>query len=446
MNAPADVRAGYGADFRRLEPTLPGAALPWLHALRQRAFDQFMDTGFPTTRNEDWKYTDVRTLALRRFGPSDVPAPVEVQRVPRLELGGPSLVFIDGHYSPALSQADALPGGARVMNVARALRDHTDVIEPWLGRYTAVAHDGFRALNTAFLQDGAFVYVPRDVALEAPIELVFVASGATDVAGYLRNVIVLEPGSRATVVENYVTASSAENPANLTNVVSEVITESGAELEHYRLVREAASAYHIGATCAHVGRSSRYISHSVTLGGRIARHALACVLEAEGAECRLNGLYAGSGRQHMEHATRVDHHVPGCTSRAWYKGVLDDHARGVFGGRVVVHPQAQRTDASQANHNLLLSEHAEADSRPQFEIYADDVKCAHGSSTGSLDADALFYLRTRGLDKHAARQLLVYAFASDVLARMRLAPVRALLERDLAQRWLREESVRELLT
>jgi Fe-S cluster assembly protein SufD len=431
VNNVADIRAVYRDGFRQAGSMLPGAAVSWLRKLRARALEQFMESGFPTLKNEEWKYTDVRPIAMRRFAPLPAPGGVTPAALAPFSFGELTLVFIDGHFAPAFSTSQELPRGVQVMNVAQALNDHAEDIRPWLERQPGP--HGFNALNTAFMQDGAFVRIGRDVAVPAPIQLLFVSTAASDAGITLRNVIVAEAGSQATIVESYVATASG---TYLTNVVTDVVTEAGAVLEHYRLEREAEAAYHVGGTYVHQARDSRYTSHSISLGGRIARHELHCALDAEGAQCALNGLYIGRGRQHLDHTTRVDHHVPRATSREWYKGILGDASRGVFSGRVVVHPQAQHSDAEQENHNLLLSEGAEADSRPQFEIYADDVKCSHGSSTGSLDPDALFYLRTRAFDENAARGLLVYAFASDVLARMRLMPLRTALERDVATRLL----------
>jgi Fe-S cluster assembly protein SufD len=428
-----DIRALYRDGFRQTGATLPGATVPWLRTLRARALEQFMESGFPTLKHEEWKYTDVRPIAMRRFAPLPAPGDVTPAALASSSFGELTLVFIDGHFAPALSTSGELLPGVQVMSLAQALNDHAEEIRPWLERQPGLAPHGFNALNTAFMQDGAFVRIGRDVAAPAPIQLLFVSTAAADSGITLRNVIVAQAGSQAVVVESYV----ASGPGTyLTNVITDVVTEAGAVLEHYRLEREAEAAYHIGGTHVRQARDSRYTSHSISLGGRIARHELHCALDAEGAQCALNGLYIGRGRQHHDHTTRIDHHVPRATSREWYKGILGDASRGVFSGRVVVHPQAQHSDAEQENHNLLLSEGAEADSRPQFEIYADDVKCSHGSSTGSLDPDALFYLRTRALDENAARGLLVYAFASDVLARMGLTPLRTALERDVATRLL----------
>ncbi len=442
MNPANDVRLGYHEDFRRLEDTLPGASLPWLREQRAEAFDRFMEQGFPTLKNEDWKYTDVRPIAMRRFAPATGDAGLDPRALVPHAWSGHQLVFVDGRYAPALSRAGRLPDGVRLLSLAAALAEESRLLESWIGRQMRAPRHGFEALNTAFLQDGAVLRIGRGTAVEEPIHLLFLAGGMPESAVYWRNLIIAEAGSRATVIETY---ASLDGAAHLTNAVTEVTLEPNAAIEHYRLGHESDTAYHVGGTYARLARDSRYASHVVTLGARLARHELDAMLDAEGAECLLNGLYATRGQQHVDNHTRIEHRAPHGTSREWYKGVLDDRSRAVFGGRIVVHPQAQRTDAEQANHHLLLSRDAEADSRPQLEIYANDVKCAHGATTGHLDEDALFYLRSRGLDEARARGLLVYAFAADVLARMQLTPLRKELEQQLAGRLIAGEPVKELL-
>jgi Fe-S cluster assembly protein SufD len=438
-----EIRDWYRQDFRRRESLFPGAGVPWLRARRSQALEQFMEGGFPTPRHEDWKYTDVQAIARRRFTPATGSVAVTPEALAPYALGGPQLVFVDGSYVPALSRLDGLPDGVRVASLAEVLATDPAALEPWLGRHARPERHGFAALNAAFLQDGAFIHLEPGTAVEAPIFLLFVSTGGADTVAYLRNLVVAEAGSRATLIDSYLTLDSG---SSLTNAVTEIAVAPGAVLEHYRLERGHGEACHVGATHVHQARDSRYTSHSIALGGRLVRHELDCALDAEGAECVLNGLYLARGRTHVDNHTRIDHLKPRSTSREWYKGVLDERARGVFSGRVVVHPQAQHTDAEQNNRNLLLSRDAEADSRPQLEIYADDVKCSHGSAVGSLDPDQLFYLRTRGLDEPHARRLLVYAFAADVLERMRLKSLRTWLEREIAGQLLPAETLKELLT
>jgi Fe-S cluster assembly protein SufD len=443
MNSANDVRLGYHEDFRRLGAALPGAGLPWLREQRAEAFDRFMEQGFPTLKHEDWKYTDARPIAMRRFTPATGEASLDPSALAPYAWGGHQIVFVDGRYAPALSGIGGLPQGVRLLSLAAALDVEPHMLERWLGPEAVAARHGFEALNTAFVRDGAVLRIGRGITIEEPIHLLFLATGAPDSAVYWRNLIVAEAGSRATVIETY---ASPDGAAHLTNAMTEVGLEANAALEHYRLGRESDTAYHIGGTRARLARDSRYAAHAVTLGARLARHELDAVLDAEGAECLLNGLYATRGQQHVDNHTRIEHRAPRGTSREWYKGVLDERSRAVFSGRIVVHPQAQHTDAEQANHHLLLSREAEADSRPQLEIYANDVKCAHGATAGRLDETALFYLRSRGLDEARARGLLVYAFAADVLARMRFAPLRQSLEQQLAARLLAGEPVQELPT
>ncbi|MEJ2343938.1 MAG: Fe-S cluster assembly protein SufD [Gammaproteobacteria bacterium] len=445
MSAPAEATDHWLADYRRVEPDLPGGRLAWLQRLRIHALDAFAESGLPTTRQEAWKYTDVKPIARRTFAPAVVesrPDAAVLRREQALASGDAArLVFIDGRFAPEVSDAARLPEGATVASLASVLEQPQTILEPYLGSCMAEADQGFAALNTAFMRDGAYVHLSRGTVLEQPIELLYVSSGAPDRVAHLRNLIIAEEGAAAVVVENYV---SLADGAHFTNAVTEVIAERNAQVEHYKLGHESDQAYHIGAIHVRQQRDSRFASHSVALGGRLVRNELHVNLEAEGCECALNGLYLTRGRQHVDNHTRIDHRAPHTTSRQFYKGVLDGRSRAVFSGRVMVHQDAQKTDAQQSNDNLLLSEHSEADSRPQLEIYADDVKCSHGTTVGQLDPDSLFYLRSRGVGLDRARSLLVYAFAADVLERMKLMPVREQLERVLTGQLLDGQSVRGL--
>lgn len=426
MNTATDVREPYRRDFQAMHATLPGAKVPWLANRRASALERFLDSGFPTVRDEDWKYTDIRPVIRNPLPAATLPAAVDRAAIGSFLLVPHVLVFVDGRYQAALSVP---PPGVQVASLANMLEQDAAAIEPWLRPGDGSAPQAFTTLNDAFLRDGAFIRIGADTALETPLQLLFVAGGAQAATTYLRNIVVAEAGSRATLVESYVALGTG---SYLTNTITDLTLGAGATLEHYRIEHEAPAASHIGGTPLHLARDARYTGHDILRGGRLVRHEINASLDAHGAACELNGLYLGRDRQHLDVHARIEHRAPGGTSRNTYKGVLDGQARGVFSGRTVVHPGAQKTDARQSNHNLLLSANAEADSRPQFEIYADDVQCAHGSSVGSLDPEALFYLRSRALDEDAARRLLVYAFASDVLARMRLAPLRAALERELA--------------
>lgn len=439
------MQDAYYEDFKQLRGRLPGKRAAWVEALREQALERFMGHGFPTPREEAWKYTDVRPIAKRRLRvPEAAPELPATALRPHL-LGDEQvhrIVFLDGRFAPALSQLEGLPEGVSLRSFASALEQEPAVLEAFLGHYAEVDAHPFVALNTAFMNDGVFLRLADGVELEAPLHIVYLSSGTEDSVSHVRNLFVADPHSRAVVVETY---AGLGDGAYLTNAVTEVVTAPGAAIEHYKLQQETDKGYHVAGVYAYQERDSRYVSHNVTLGARLSRTDIAVQLDAEGAACTLNGLYLGAGRQHIDTHTRIDHLKPNGSSREWYKGVLDGHARGVFDGRVVVHPDAQHTDAQQANNNLLLSRGAEADSKPQLEIYADDVKCSHGSTIGQLDETALFYLRSRGLDAAVARSILVYAFASDILQGMRLVPLRNRLEQEVAQHLLGGRSLEELL-
>ncbi len=436
MNAADDSRELYLRLHRQAEHDLPGRDIPWLMRLRAGAVERFMDAGFPGLAEEAWKYTDTRPFEKRRFTLPGKDGAALVSSLKPYALGAPDahrLVFVDGVFVPELSVVCDLPPGAVIRNLATALARESAVVEAHLGLNLPAEMSGFAALNTAFLSDGAYIHLERGVVLHEPVHLLFIASGNAPTIALPRNLIVAGEDSRITLIESYVALNEGEY---FTNVVTEIVAGNNAVIEHYKLERESEQAYHVGGIHVRQERDSRYTSHNVAVGGRLVRNDIHAALNGEGVECILNGLTLTRGRQHVDNHTRIEHNKPRGISREWYKGVLDGHSRGVFSGRVVVHPDAQKTDSRQANNNLLLSDGAEADSRPQLEIYADDVKCAHGSTVGQLDQDALFYLRSRAVDEALARNMLIYAFASDILARMKLAPVRAQLETQLRQRCL----------
>lgn len=419
----------------------------WLRALRRDAVARFDQLGFPTTRNEEWKYTDIAPIVRAGF----TPAPRDLAGADGAQLSrywfenlpGHKLVFVNGCFSAERSRLGALPKGATVASLAEALIRQPQVLEVHFGRIAGESAHAFTALNTALAADGVYIHLAPGVQVEQPIHLLYVVTPAAGSKMLTpRNLIVAEEGSRAAVIEHYVTLGAA---AYFTNALTEVAVGPNAAVEHYRLQEEAGDAYHVGGLHVRLGRDSRLTAHAVDLGGRLVRNDVRAALEAEGAECTLNGLYVVGGRGHVDNHTHIDHAKPHGTSREFYKGVLDGRARAVFRGRIVVHPDAQHTDARQVNNNLLLSRDAEADSQPQLEIYADDVKCAHGATVGSLDEDALFYLRSRAIEASQARELLTYAFARDVLARIALAPVRERLERRLIESLMHRVPVEELL-
>jgi Fe-S cluster assembly protein SufD len=403
----------------------------WLAARREEAMARFAARGFPTTREEAWRYTSLQPLVRSRF---------ELLQAPRPEALTPSLfeqltfepwrcnhlVFLNGRFAPGLSRIDPLPPGVRLKSLAQAIKDDRDLVEAHLDRDAAGRDRPLADLNTAFLSDGMFLHVPRGTVVQEPVHALFVSmSNGVAAMSHPRNLIVVEEGAQATVVESYAGIGKAPY---LTNAVTEVEAGGHAVVDHYRLEREQASAFHLSRVEARIGSSAVFSSQALALGGRLVRQDVHAALDGEGAECTLNGLYVLDDDQHVDNHTYIDHARPHGTSRELYKGVLDGRSRGVFDGTIVVRPDAQKSDARQVNRNLLLSEEALADSKPTLQIEADDVKCSHAATIGQLEEDALFYLRSRGLGEETARGLLVHAFVSDLVGRIRIDPVRAGLE------------------
>lgn len=444
MNTYTSAREHTLADFARVASSLPGVKQPWLAQARQAALARFADIGLPAARDEEWKYTSLAGLEKHRFTAStqhhadDHALATLVRQQALTEDGGHLLVFVHGCHSPALSSPGRLPSGARLASLGETLDQSPESLEPYFGGDDQLT--AFAALNTAFMTDGACLHLSRNTVLESPIHLLFIATQA-GMAISPHNLIVAEEGAQATVIEHYVAADDA---AYFTNAFTRIIAAANASITHYKLQQESLQAFHIAGIHAQQARDSRLFSHSISLGGALTRNDISTTLAAPGGEATLDGLYLVGGRQHVDHHTRVDHRESNCTSRELYRGILDAHARAVFNGKVVVHPGAQKTNAQQANHNLLLSGDAEIDTKPQLEIYADDVKCTHGATIGQLDDNQLFYLRTRGVEETMARSLLVHAFAHDVIERIRVSTLRTRLEKILFTRLPYGDRIREL--
>jgi Fe-S cluster assembly protein SufD len=410
--------------------------IPWLAPIRRAAMDRFAAVGFPTTRDEDWRFTDVSSIAQTAFQAASAGAtalaPEAISGLLFHGLAGPRLVFVDGRYAPHLSSL-AGAGGAVLRSLAEALTENRRTLQMHLGRYADPQHDPFCALNTAFLEDGAYVAVPGGLILEEPIHVLHVATAAgVPRVAHPRNLILVGANSQAAILEDYV---SLADGVHFTNSVTELVIGENSAVGHYHIARENRQANQVSRLRAEQARSSTFTSHTVLLGGALVRRNIHPVLAGEGAECLINGLFMGTDRQHIDNFMRVEHASAHCSSRQEFKGILDGHARGVFHGRIVVHKDAQKTDAKQTNMNLLLSDGAQIDTKPQLEIYADDVKCTHGATIGQINEEAVFYLRSRGLSAPAARALLLFAFAGESLNRMKIGPVRRHLERLVAD-WL----------
>jgi Fe-S cluster assembly protein SufD len=414
---------------------------------RDAALARFLELGFPTTRDEEWRFTSVAPIADQAFAVSAPPAagacPVDLAPFRFHGVCAAELVFVDGHYVPSLSTRAALLGGARAGSLAAAIAGRAAEVEPHLARVAVFDRAPFVALNTAFFADGAFVHVPAHTVLEHPVHVLFVSTGTWGRESFLddtdkndsrphllmshpRVLAVLGENSQASIVETY---AGPEGTRYFTNPVTEIVLGENAVLDHYKLQRESPEAYHVGAIHVRTARSANCASHSVSIGGAIVRNDVVAVLGGEGGECTLNGLYLADRQRLVDNHTTIDHAMPHCDSREIYKGILADRARGVFNGKIIVRPDAQKTDAKQTNRALLLSENAQINSKPELEIFANDVKCTHGAAVGQLDDDAVFYLRSRGLGLAEARHMLIHAFLGDVLQRMPLAPVREGIER-----------------
>jgi Fe-S cluster assembly protein SufD len=415
-----------------------GAESSWLDRLRQNAMDRFVEVGFPSVKEEEWKYTNVAAIARSNFKPATSSeearqSDAELKQLDSVpEAGSSQLVFVDGRLRIDLSSLGAVSDQVVAIDLAEALADerYGDMVRAQLSRQADYVVNGFTALNTAFIDHGAFVYIPKGVTVAAPIHLLFIARGE-NTANFPRVLVVAAGNSNATIIENYLTVEANQY---LTNAVVEVVLEEGARLEHYKVQRESSDAFHVATTAVGLGRNSSYDTTTITFGAKLSRHDVVVTMDHEGAECWVDGLYLVTGDQHADTHSMIDHRQPNCTSHQLYKGILDGKSRAVFNGKVFVRHNAQKTDAMQTNKNLLLSNEARVDTKPQLEILADDVKCAHGAAVGQIDQDELFYLETRGIHPDLGRNLLTYGFAEEVIAKIKLDSIRNKLDEAVLHR------------
>lgn len=408
----------YQAAFRAVRPTAA-----WLDLVRNSAMDRFEQLGFPSVKEEDWKYTNLATLAKEEFVPVTVGSTEarEVEGYP--ETAETHLVVVDGFLREDLSTKTGL-GDVVAIDLFSAVEDarYNKIVRKYLARNAGYHNNGLTALNTAFIQSGVFLWIPRNVKLERPLQITFVADGG---ANFPRLLVVAEENSSATLIESFVSSHSGKY---FTNAIAEIVVKDGAQLEHYRVQRENNNAYHVSTTSAELGRSSRYDTTSINLGAQLSRHDVSVVMDHEGAETAVDGLYMVGSDQHSDTHSVIDHKQPHCTSHQLYKGILDGNGRAVFNGKVFVREGAQKTDAQQTNKNLLLSDKARVDTKPQLEIYADDVKCAHGAAVGQIDPEELFYLEARGIGPELGRSLLTYGFAEEVIGKIKIDSIRSQLD------------------
>jgi Fe-S cluster assembly protein SufD len=394
----------YLAAFERMERELAASGTPAVHRLRKAAAASFAEMGFPGPRDEEWRFTPVAPLTQVPFDPAE---------------------------SAFSFRAPSLPQGVIVCGLVEVLQKYPSLVEPHLARHADWKKHPFTALNTAFLRDGAFVYVPKGTVVEEPIFLDCVAGRVeTPSVWHRRCFVILGDNSQVTLVESY---NGLPGTTYFTNAVTEIIVGPGAHVDHYKVQREGDRAFHMATMQVQVGRAANFSSHAVTQGGQWVRNEINAVFEGEGGECTLNGMYQAGGQQLVDNHTFIDHAYPHCASHELYKGILDGKSRGVFNGKIYVRQDAQKTDAKQTNQTLLLSDDATINTKPQLEIYADDVKCTHGATVGQLDAESIFYLRSRGVGLAEARSLLTYAFANDIVGRIKVPSVREELERSLLQ-------------
>jgi Fe-S cluster assembly protein SufD len=413
--------------FTGLQKT--GSQPEWLRHLREDAFARFCEAGFPTTKEEDWRFTNTAPIAQLPFAAGELQAaPVRAEDLQPYLLPETSLrmVFVNGRFAPELSSMQ-LPAGVEAGNLAELIGKSPKLLEEHLGRYLDTQRDAFASLNTAFFQDGAYLSVAANVTLQTPVHLLFLnteANGPQRI--HPRNLIFAGRNSKFGIVEDHL--SLGESVA-FVNTVTELVAEENATVYHHTLERQNLKSFHISTLRIQHARAANVHAHSVLIGGALVRNNVHPVLAGDGGECVINGLFLGEGTQHIDNYMMVEHASAHCASHQYYNGILDGHAHGVFHGRILVHKDAQRTDAKQTNRNLLLSDDARIDTKPQLEIYADDVKCTHGATIGQIEENALFYLRSRGLDEATAREMLLLAFAGQCMVRIETASIRKHVEK-----------------
>lgn len=433
-------RSNYEQAFRAVAEASSKVEASWVRRLREGAFDRFEQLGFPTTADEEWKYTNVTPISRGTFEPVVEASRTSLAQEADLgaQLGpealGSRMTFINGIFNAGLSNLEQLPAGTVALDLAVALRshEHEAAIRANLARHADYNEEGFCALNTALFAGGAFLLIPKGQKVETPIHLLFLSEpAATPFAAFPRVLVIAEENSEATVIESY---ASVGGGVYFNNAVIEIAIGANAQLRHYKLQRESQDAFHIGNTQVDLGPHSSFNTTTITLGAQLSRQTIGVRMDHEGAECWVDGLYMVDGKQHTDTHSLIDHRQPHCTSHQLYKGILDGKSRAVFNGKVFVRPGAQQTDAMQTNKNMLLSNEARVDTKPQLEIFADDVKCAHGAAIGQLDEDELFYLQTRGMHREVARNLLTYGFAEEVIAKIGIESIKAQLDEAVLHR------------
>jgi Fe-S cluster assembly protein SufD len=436
MSQAVKEKSIYADAFREFAGAREGEPA-WMERLREGAFGRFEELGFPTTDEEDWKYTNVAPLARKAFRPAAQGVfeleSAAVETYVSAESSRSRFVFINGVYSAEHSSLEAIPQTVVIEKLDAALAgEQAEILWEHLGRLSGEGSGAFDTLNTAFLDGGALLRIPVGVVVEAPVQLLFLTvSGEEEAVSFPRVLVVAERDSRLDIIETYAAVGDAEY---FTDAVVEVFVGEGARVTHYKVQNESEQAFHVASTRAEVSKDGAYELTTVTLGARLSRHDIEVALTSPGAGCRVDGLYIVGDGQHADTHSLIDHREPNCTSRQNYKGILDGKSRAVFNGRVYVHEGASQTDAEQSNKNLLLSTDARVDTKPQLEIYNDDVKCSHGATVGQLEEEELFYLLSRGLHPDLARNLLTYGFAEEIVGNIKHESIRAQLDEAILNR------------
>lgn len=428
----ADNNAYYQSQYENLAASLPGNDLPWLREKRDAALASFSNSGFPSPREEEWRYTNVSPIEKKLFGfVADQASDLDKNRLDAVILKeATTLVFVDGRYRDEYSSKEPLPKGVLVCSIGDALAIDRNRIESALGSAVEREHNGFISFNTAFFSDGAYVYVPANTAVEHPIQFVFVNT-SSDCLASTRNLVVTDHGAQVAIVETHM---GSPKIGYLSASVSEVCIGENASVQWSKLQCESDRGFHFGGVYTTHQPYGKFEHSNFSFGGLLVRNEVHVEL-ARASECQLDGLFVAAGRQHVDNHTRINHAKPDGISRELYKGILDQRANGVFQGRIIVGQDSQKTDSAMNNKNLLLSTDAEIDTKPQLEIYADDVKCAHGVSIGELDEDSIFFLQARGIDGPTAKNVLTFAFANEMVERISIPCLRSLVQSKLLDRF-----------
>ena len=417
MSISADKPESWLAEHKNL--SLIGQGLSWLDKQRSTALEHFEKVGLPGVRDEQWRYTNLRALKSNAYTLNKESSESSIE-LP--STSNQRMVFVDGFYHNDLSTVDNLNDGIVLRNLSDVLSNNAELIEPYFGASLPKEQHGFTALNTAYCQDGYVLILPKGVVLQGVLEIYFASSEQTEHSiSHTRNLIIAEDNSQCTIVERYI---GTDGTVYLNNTITEIHAGDNSHIDHYKIQQESNDAFHIAGVYIKQSANSQVKNHNISLGGLMSRNDINCDLLGKGAHIEMNGLVLGNGRQHIDNHTEVNHAMPNCSSDEYYKTIMNDKSRSVFRGRIIVAQDAQLTNADQQNNNLLLSKHAEADTKPQLEIYADDVKCSHGATVGQLDKKSLFYLRSRGIDLDSANALLTFAFANEVIERIKIESVR----------------------